>query len=157
MAIQIQFRRGTASQWTSANPILAEGEMGIETDTDQFKIGDGETNWNDLDYGGIQGAQGPIVTNIPPSTNTTVVSSDKGKYLNVSAGVTINTSTAFSSGDAVSIYNSSAGNITVTATGVTLRLAGTATTGNRTIAQKGLVTVLCVGSDDYVIAGSGLT
>ena len=41
--IQFQFRRGTASQWTSANPVLAAGEMGIETDTDKFKIGDGST------------------------------------------------------------------------------------------------------------------
>jgi hypothetical protein len=59
MAVQIQLRRGTASQWTSANPTLAIGEMGIETDTDQFKIGDGTTAWNSLGYGGIQGPTGP--------------------------------------------------------------------------------------------------
>jgi hypothetical protein len=58
MAVQIQFRRGTASAWTSANPTLAEGEMGIETDTDQFKIGDGLTAWTSLAYGGIQGTAG---------------------------------------------------------------------------------------------------
>jgi len=151
MAVQIQLRRGTAAQWTAANPTLALAEMGIETDTNQFKIGNGATAWNSLAYGGIQG---PPLINIPPSTNTTIVNSDKGKYLNVSANVTINTTTAFVSGDVVSIYNNSAGNITVTATGVTLRLAGTATTGNRTIAQRGVATVLCVGSNDYVITGS---
>ena len=59
MAVQIQLRRGTASQWTSANPTLAIGEMGVETDTDQFKIGDGTTAWNSLAYGGIQGPTGP--------------------------------------------------------------------------------------------------
>jgi hypothetical protein len=106
---------------------------------------------------GPQGAQGPIQTNIPASTNTTVVASDAGKFLDVAAGVTINSSTAFATGDAVSIYNDSASSITVTATGITLRLAGTATTGNRTIAQRGLVTVLCVGANDYVISGAGLT
>lgn len=58
MAIQIQFRRGTASEWTSANPILALAEMGIETDTDLFKIGDGVLHWQDLDYGGVQGYTG---------------------------------------------------------------------------------------------------
>ena len=58
MAVQIQFRRGTASAWTSANPTLAEGEMGIETDTDQFKIGDGLTAWTSLAYGGIVGPAG---------------------------------------------------------------------------------------------------
>ena len=58
MAIQIQFRRGTASEWTSANPVLALAEMGIETDTDLFKIGDGVQQWNSLDYGGIRGYTG---------------------------------------------------------------------------------------------------
>jgi hypothetical protein len=56
--IQFQFRRGTASQWSTANPILAQGEMGIETDTNKFKIGNGSTDWNNLNYGGIQGIQG---------------------------------------------------------------------------------------------------
>ncbi len=63
MAVQIQFRRGTASAWTSANPTLAEGEMGIETDTDQFKIGDGLTAWTSLAYGGLTGAAGTNGTN----------------------------------------------------------------------------------------------
>lgn len=51
MAVQIQLRNSTAAEWTSANPILAQGEMGIETDTRAFKFGDGVSNWNDLDYG----------------------------------------------------------------------------------------------------------
>ena len=50
MATQIQLRRGTYSLWQSSNPILAEGEIGIETDTKLFKIGDGTTNWNSLLY-----------------------------------------------------------------------------------------------------------
>lgn len=50
MAQTIQIRRGTAAQWTSANPVLAEGEMGLVTDTDRYKIGDGSTAWNALDY-----------------------------------------------------------------------------------------------------------
>jgi len=56
--IQLQFRRGTAAQWTSANPVLASGEMGIETDTDKFKLGNGTLAWNSLPYGGIQGPTG---------------------------------------------------------------------------------------------------
>lgn len=47
---QFQFRRGTASQWTSANPTLAAGEPGYETDTGKLKIGDGTTAWNSLAY-----------------------------------------------------------------------------------------------------------
>lgn len=58
MAIQIQFRRGTAYEWSHINPTLAEGEMGIETDTKLFKIGNGTSTWTVLDYGGIQGYTG---------------------------------------------------------------------------------------------------
>jgi len=50
MAIQIQVRRDTASNWSSNNPILAVGEIGFSTDTYQVKIGDGVTLWNSLDY-----------------------------------------------------------------------------------------------------------
>ena len=52
---QIQVRRGTASQWTSANPTLASGEWGYETDTNKAKIGNGSTAWNSLAYGSITG------------------------------------------------------------------------------------------------------
>jgi len=52
MAVQIQLRRGTAAQWTSANPTLASGEVGYETDTNKEKIGDGTTAWNSLAYFG---------------------------------------------------------------------------------------------------------
>ena len=58
MATRIQFRRGLAANWTSANPTLAQGELGIELDTDFFKIGDGILAWVDLPYGGLQGQDG---------------------------------------------------------------------------------------------------
>jgi hypothetical protein len=48
--VRLQLRRGTFSQWQSANPTLAAGEMGVETDTRKVKIGDGTTAWNSLDY-----------------------------------------------------------------------------------------------------------
>ena len=60
MAVQIQFRRGTAAEWTLSNPKLAEAEMGIETDTNLFKIGNGEDFWNDLQYGGLRGTVGYV-------------------------------------------------------------------------------------------------
>lgn len=46
----MQQRRGTSTQWTSADPVLAAGEIGVETDTNQFKLGDGVSNWSDLSY-----------------------------------------------------------------------------------------------------------
>ena len=57
--IQFQFRRGTASEWSSNNPLLAVGEIGIETNTNKLKIGDGSLLWNALPYGGIMGPTGP--------------------------------------------------------------------------------------------------
>jgi hypothetical protein len=50
MADIIQIRRDTASNWTSANPTLAQGELGAETDTSKIKIGDGSTAWSSLGY-----------------------------------------------------------------------------------------------------------
>lgn len=46
----IKLRRGTAAEWTSANPVLAAGEMGVETDTSRSKFGDGATAWTALNY-----------------------------------------------------------------------------------------------------------
>ena len=58
---QIQIRRGTAAQWTSANPTLASGEWGFETDTNKAKIGNGSTAWNSLSYI-ITGASGTVTS-----------------------------------------------------------------------------------------------
>jgi hypothetical protein len=55
MAVQIQLRNDTAANWSSTNPILAQGEMGIETDTRLFKIGDGVNTWSELQYGPLTG------------------------------------------------------------------------------------------------------
>lgn len=46
----MQQRRGTALQWTTADPILEAGEIGFESDTNKFKLGDGVNQWSDLDY-----------------------------------------------------------------------------------------------------------
>jgi hypothetical protein len=48
--VRLQLRRGLADDWFDANPTLAAGEIGIETDTNTFKFGDGDTPWNDLEY-----------------------------------------------------------------------------------------------------------
>ena len=65
MAVQIQLRNDTAVNWTTADPILAQGEMGVETDTDQFKLGNGVDAWSVLPYGGIQGEPGVIAADSP--------------------------------------------------------------------------------------------
>lgn len=61
MAVRVQFRRGTASEWTSADVVLAVAELGFESDTGLFKIGDGVTSWTNLDYGNVSlSATSPI-------------------------------------------------------------------------------------------------
>ena len=70
MSVQIQLRRGTALQWSTVNPILAQGEMALELDSHQFKIGNGVDHWNDLPYGGIAGASGnPLKVEMITLTN----------------------------------------------------------------------------------------
>ena len=50
MATRMQQRRGLAAQWTAANPVLAAGEIGFETDTNKFKMGNGTSTWSQLIY-----------------------------------------------------------------------------------------------------------
>ena len=53
MAVTIQLRRDTASNWTSSNPVLAQGELGLETDTAKYKIGNGSAAWTGLAYSSL--------------------------------------------------------------------------------------------------------
>ncbi len=55
MPAVIQVKRGTASSWTSANTVLAAGEVGFETDTKKMKVGDGSTAWTSLGYTATDG------------------------------------------------------------------------------------------------------
>ena len=50
MATKIQLRRDTSANWQGTNPVLAQGEPGVELDTKKMKVGDGISAWNDLDY-----------------------------------------------------------------------------------------------------------
>ena len=61
MAVQIQQRGDTAANWTSADPILADREVGWETDTGKMKLGDGATAWTALAYIGGGGGSGDVV------------------------------------------------------------------------------------------------
>lgn len=59
MLIQLRLRRGTTTEWTTANPVLASGELGVDITQSKFKIGDGTTPWNSLSFAtGTAGAQG---------------------------------------------------------------------------------------------------
>jgi hypothetical protein len=82
MAIQIQLRRGTSTQWTTTNPILAEGELAVELDTNFFKIGDGIHHWVDLQY-----------VALPVATDTTLggIKLGSGLYMDANHNVSVQT------------------------------------------------------------------
>ena len=67
----VQQRRDTASNWSTENPVLLDGEIGIETDTLKAKIGDGTTAWNSLSYAfGGSGGVGMTITELATGTST---------------------------------------------------------------------------------------
>lgn len=68
MATRIQLRRGTSADWQSANPTLSYGEVGVEIDSDRFRIGDGSTAWNSLPY--FQDAETILGDGVPVEFNT---------------------------------------------------------------------------------------
>ena len=96
----------------------------------------------------IQNAQGGTYT---------LVATDNGKHILASSTVTVPAS-IFVAGNTVAIYNNTGGGITIAqGSGLTLRQVGTGNTGNRTLAQRGLATVLFLSASEAVITGGGLT
>lgn len=71
MSVRIQLRRDTSANWTSTNPVLAQGEPGLETDTGKLKYGTGTTAWNSLNYAGA-GAGGGAITNSDIATSAEI-------------------------------------------------------------------------------------
>ena len=65
---RIRFRRDTAANWSSVNPVLLMAEPGYETDTRKMKLGDGATPWNDLPYL-ANGQQVPPGESLPTYTH----------------------------------------------------------------------------------------
>ena len=135
---QVQLRRGTAASWVSANSTLASGEVGFETDTLKFKIGNGSSAWNALAYAnpGISQSTPTFATNA-----YTLIASDAGNILLASNGSTAgtiniptNATTAFPIGTQISILQVGSGLITIQAAS-----SGTTTlnsTGGTAIAPK---------------------
>ncbi len=85
----------TVAQWTSANPTLAKGEIGLENDTGKFKLGDGTKNWTSLSYATMTVAEidtelakkantsaiPAVVDNLTSTSTTSALSANQGKTL----------------------------------------------------------------------------
>lgn len=79
MAFRIQIRRGTASEWTAANPTLQPGEFGFESDTGKIKIGTGAATWSSLAYlTGVSADTTPSLAGNLDVNGNTIVSSSNG-------------------------------------------------------------------------------
>jgi hypothetical protein len=139
---QIQIRRGTASQWTSANPTLAAGEFGYESDTGKFKIGDGSTAWNSLGYK----ASG-TVTSITAGTGLS------GGAITTSGTIAIDTATTVDVSTAQTLTNKTLTSPTLNAPLINLSLnAQTGTTYTFVLADNGkLVTASNASAQTYSI------
>lgn len=101
------------------------------------------------------------VRDVPQNSQTasyTLTATDAGKHISITTGGVTVPAGVLAVGNVVTIYNNSSSNQTITqGSSVTLRLVGTSTTGNRTLAQYGLCSVLCVASNVFVISGVGLS
>ena len=161
MASIIQFRRDTASNWTSNNPTLASGELGIESDTGQYKIGDGSTAWSSISYGiGVLGtnfidAKGDLILGTADNTIARLGVGSNGQVLtadsSTSTGVkwvsnesitnwheAVNLATAAALPNSPTYNNGTSGVGATLTAGSNARLVvdgSNATTGNRILVQ----------------------
>jgi hypothetical protein len=143
MAIRIQLRRDTAANWTSANPVLANGEMGIETDTLKAKVGNGSAAWSTRPY-----------INVLPSELTELAQDAVNSA--IVAGVGLDKT-----------YDDAGNTITLDIDSTVATLTGTQTLTNKTIdATSNTITVTSANVSDFneaaqdavgTILGTGLS
>ena len=131
MAVQIQLRRDTASNWTSANPTLAAGEFAIETDTDKYKIGDGSTAWNSLGYSSLPSNVLPLSGGAMTGAITTNSTFDGVDIATRDAVLTSTTTTA------AAALPKAGGTLTGAVTGTDATFTGTTTTYVDVVSETG--------------------
>lgn len=79
----IQIKRGSSDEWTAANPILAIGELGLETDTNKLKAGNGINRWDDLSYLTSDAAGDSIVTSVNTRNGDVILTANDVGLANV--------------------------------------------------------------------------
>ena len=176
---RIQLKRSTAASWTSNNPVLFVGEIGYETDTKKFKIGDGSTAWTSLTYSSI-----PLsLSSINDLGDVTISSAADGDFLRwngtawINDAVNLGTDTtgsfvqSLTAGTGVTLTNNSGENTTPTiaigqsvGTGdsptfvnVTAALTGNASTATTLQTSRNIAGQAFNGSANISIAPTDLT
>ena len=109
MAVNIQLRRDTAANWTLHNPVLADGEIGIETGSSplKIKIGNGVDDWQTLTYVPVKGDAGPAGPSGTLEDNFETVSKNIKQYPS---------SLGYTSGDLTSVVYDLGGGDSITKT-----------------------------------------
>lgn len=171
---QIQVRRGTAAQWTSANPTLASGEFGFETDTGKVKIGTGSTAWVSLSYLGAgtvtsitagTGLSGGTITTtgtIAIDTATTVDVSTAQTLTNktlTTPTITQGQATPSFTSNAYTLVSGDAGKLLLASNGATAGTVNIPTDATFNFATGTQITILQTGAGQLTIqaASSGTT
>jgi len=154
MASRIQIRRDTEANWTSANPTLAQGEMGIETDTLKIKIGDGTTVWTSLAYYTTAGGVSLLLDQDPAQTFTNGTVTGTGLLKVTSGEVGLDTTNYFDIATDDTDDITEGANKFVTATDITNlgNLSGT-NTGDNTVCTSGAATTAVTLLTPRAIAG----
>jgi len=113
----IQVRRGLAATWTSVNPILNSGEIGFETDTNLFKIGNGSTSWTSLAYAGGGVSYSAVATSGGTTTLTSTSTTTQNFTGTNTQTVVLTVTSTLQLGWAYQILNNSTQNVTVNSSG----------------------------------------
>jgi len=153
---------GNASSATVADglqntPNITVGTIGSGNITSTGQVSGTEL----ISSGTISDAGGNVrgCPNAAKSSQHALVVGDRGKLINsTSGGWVINQNLGFVAGDCFTLYNSSGSDMSLSAgTNVTIRKVGSSDTGTRTVAERGVVTVVCVSSNEWVATGGGLS
>jgi hypothetical protein len=173
VATKIQLRRGTASEWTAANPTLSSGELGFEVDTGKFKIGNNSAVWTSLDYfldsselsstyltqtsASTVYLPKTLVINTVASAAYTLVLADAAEIVEMDFAtantltVPPNDTVAFPIGTSIDITQYGAGQTTITAgAGVTVRSANSET---KLTSQYSGATIYKRGTNEWMLFG----
>ena len=172
MAVQtrIQVRRGSLSQWNAAtstlgNGVLYQGEIGYETDTGRFKIGDGSTAWSSLNYASVlpsnfvagsgislsQGSNGSTLTISLSNPNIQV-----SNITDFAEGVDDRVASLLTQGSGIGLtYNDSANTLSVAVTGIPSSLVTNFASSVNSLIDSAVSTSIVAGSGIDIVYNSG--
>jgi len=155
MTTRLQQRRDTAANWTSSNPTLAAGEIGYETDTAKFKIGNGTSAWTALSY--AYGAAPALTFNAQVGTSYTLQASDAGALVTLSNASAITLTvppSVFAAGQVIDIQQIAAGQVTLAAgSGVTITSTGATAAAPKLRTQYSGASIICTASNIFTVLG----